>query len=109
MILINNFIDIIQILSDLNLHELITQFLFYRRWGELKEEHRGVGSKVVHIKKEPGVPDDKKIKGTSSSDALVIDSGDDSGESTSGSEAENEDEENPNDDDEEESDEEEEI
>ena len=42
------------------------------------------------------VPDDEKTEGKSSSDPFVLDSGDDSGESTSGSEAEKEDEENLN-------------
>ena len=79
-----------------NFQKLTTHFVLYRRWEELKKDHRGVQSKTVHIKKEPVVPDDKKPKGKSSSDPFVVDSGDDSGESTSGSEAENEDEENPN-------------
>jgi hypothetical protein len=72
-----------------------TFFSVIRRYKEIKEQHRGIGAEVVHTKKEPGISNDKKPKGKSNSDPLVIDS-----------EAESEDEESP--DEEEESDDEEE-
>jgi hypothetical protein len=83
-----------------------TFFSVIRRYKEIKEQHRGIGAEVVHTKKEPGISNDKKPKGKSNSDPLVIDSEDELGKNTSGLEAESEDEESP--DEEEESDDEEE-